>query len=323
MSKLNQMILNFRNSKNQSVEAMAIMLNISIEDYIRLEKDWNPPDEVLKKISILFNYNLNDLKRASLLIPNKKIDNENATEKNLNDNQKSIFSFNQLVKKSRIDVGQTKEGISMMLEISLDLYNKLEDDLIPNDDLLKKICMLFSWNYFDIRNKLLTKNNPLSKTQRPPLSFEEIKLSSDPVKPIDIPIIKKEKTISQKIKEARKNISQTQEGMALLLQINTETYSLIESGEILPNEELLKKIASLFQWNYFELLKEDRLSRYSHFENHLIHLDYSNNFKKLNELLNVIKKEWIKLHKSNQKSLLVQIELIKNTILDFNNKKKT
>ena len=49
MAKLNEMVREFRNSVNQSVEGLALLLGMPPEDYARLEEDWIPPDDVLER----------------------------------------------------------------------------------------------------------------------------------------------------------------------------------------------------------------------------------------------------------------------------------
>ena len=47
MAKLNEMIREFRDSVNQSVEGLALLMGMPPEEYARLEEDWIPPDDVL------------------------------------------------------------------------------------------------------------------------------------------------------------------------------------------------------------------------------------------------------------------------------------
>ena len=77
MAKLNEMIREFRESINQSVEALAMLLQLSPEEYNQLEENWNPPDPVLERICTLFEWNYQDIKRISLQGPfNKESDSE-------------------------------------------------------------------------------------------------------------------------------------------------------------------------------------------------------------------------------------------------------
>ena len=63
MAKLNEMIREFRDSVNQSVEGLALLMGMPPEEYARLEEDWIPPDDVLERICSLFEWNFQDTKR--------------------------------------------------------------------------------------------------------------------------------------------------------------------------------------------------------------------------------------------------------------------
>jgi Helix-turn-helix. len=62
----------------------------------------------------------------------------------------------------------------------------------------------------------------------------------------ELPEIQAPQPLNQRIRQAREEVSQSIEGLALLLQLNPEYYEKLESGEITPDEELLKKICALF-----------------------------------------------------------------------------
>ena len=61
MAKLNEMVKEFRLSINQSPEAFAMMLQITPEEYEKLEVDWIPPDDLLKSMCALFEWNFSDI----------------------------------------------------------------------------------------------------------------------------------------------------------------------------------------------------------------------------------------------------------------------
>ena len=81
MAKLNEMIREFRESINQSVEALAMLLQLSPEEYNQLEENWNPPDSVLERICTLFEWNYQDIKRISIQGPfNEDSESEEADD---------------------------------------------------------------------------------------------------------------------------------------------------------------------------------------------------------------------------------------------------
>ena len=56
MAKLNEMIKDFRLSIDQSIEALALLMQMAPEEYARLEEDWNPPADVLQRLCALFEW---------------------------------------------------------------------------------------------------------------------------------------------------------------------------------------------------------------------------------------------------------------------------
>jgi len=65
MSKLNEMILEFREDIGQSIEGLALLMQMEPEEYARLEKDWIPPDETLQRLCALFEWNYQEIKRLA------------------------------------------------------------------------------------------------------------------------------------------------------------------------------------------------------------------------------------------------------------------
>ena len=253
MAKLNEMIREFRESINQSVEALAMLLQLSPEEYNQLEENWNPPDPVLERICTLFEWNYQDIKRISLQGPfNKESDSEKEGDADTGQSSPASLPFAQKLAQARMEAGQTPEGMAMLLGVSEDYYLLLEENTQPDDDLLRRICGLFHWNYNEVLQKLRTRNHPLYSTTRPPLSFDEMRMDEVSGTFPELPEIQAPQPLNQRIRQAREEVSQSIEGLALLLQLNPEYYEKLESGEITPDEELLKKICALFQWNYQE-----------------------------------------------------------------------
>ena len=84
--------------------------------------------------------------------------------------------------KARKDANQNIEGISILLQISPELYEKIESGSInPEPDLLKRISALFGWNYHDMLKREKSSNYGhllpiVTKLDSKASSFSEIKL---------------------------------------------------------------------------------------------------------------------------------------------------
>ena len=76
MSELNQKIREFRKDIGQSVEGLALFMQMEPQEFARLEDDWIPPDEILKRLCSLFKWNYKDIKRIADNAPNST-QNEN------------------------------------------------------------------------------------------------------------------------------------------------------------------------------------------------------------------------------------------------------
>lgn len=147
------------------------------------------------------------------------------------------MEFYQKLQEARSNVKQTREGIALLLNMDLQRYTALENKEYPTNEELKNICQLFKWNFNETNHHLKKKsqkNNHISNQDTSHLSFSET------------------------LKQARLDASQTIEGISLLLNIPSEVYLEYENGKP-PSEENLKKMSSLFKWNYFNLLNKLKL----------------------------------------------------------------
>ena len=318
MAKLNEMIREFRESINQSVEALAMLLQLSPDEYTRLEESWNPPDPVLERICTLFEWNYQEIKRIALQGPftGNEDPNEPVQEEPEQISSASL-PFPQRLAQSRMDAGQTPEGMAMLLGVSEDYYLLLEENTQPDDDLLRRICGLFNWNYNEFLQKLRTRHHPLFSTSRPPFSYDEIRRDENSGEIPQLPEIPPSQPLNERIRQAREEVSQSIEGLALLLQLSPEYYEQIESGKINPDEDLLKRISALFQWNFQDLIKEERRSSFQNFhlpQNLLKSRSLNDASREMKQVVRNISEDWGQLNLEQQRLLLNQLELIRDTM---------
>ena len=81
MSELNQMVREFREDIGQSIEGLALLMQMESEEFARLEEDWIPPDEILQRLCSLFEWNYKDIKRLADNTPNSKPKKKNRGNK--------------------------------------------------------------------------------------------------------------------------------------------------------------------------------------------------------------------------------------------------
>ena len=51
-----------------------------------------------------------------------------------------------MIREFREDIGQSIEGLALLMQLEPDEFARLEEDWIPPDDILKRLCALFQWN---------------------------------------------------------------------------------------------------------------------------------------------------------------------------------
>ena len=81
MSELNQKIREFREDIGQSIEGLALLMQMEPEEFARLEEDWIPPDEILQRLCSLFEWNYKDIKRLADNTSNSKPKQKNHANK--------------------------------------------------------------------------------------------------------------------------------------------------------------------------------------------------------------------------------------------------
>ena len=322
MSEFNQKIREFREDIGQSIEGLALLMRMEPEEFARLEEDWIPPDEILERLCSLFEWNYKDVKRLTHNATNAKTKEKNHRGKgNASGELKSVdiapTPLAGMVRESRNNAGQDIKGISTLLGVSVDYYEEIEAGLVPSDKILRKLCSLYGWNYKQIQQKIKTQSTHILGTRQPPLPANEIQAI---LPNVEIPYIEEVSpgvSLHEQIKQARVQADQSVEGISLLLQINPEYYQQLESGEVLPNPELLKKISTLYGWNYHEILNREKSSQLSQLQPTVTVLESSDasvNELKLRETQAEIAENWKNIPKDNQQTLLTQLEFIRDSM---------
>ena len=310
MAKLNEMIREFRDSVNQSVEGLALLMGMPPEEYARLEEDWIPPDDVLERLCTLFEWNFQDTKRSALQSsgePAKPLQPKPLQPNPLQPGTPPEFS--EMLRESRESVGQSPEGVATLLGIDLQHYLSIEQGLIPSDDLLQQICSLFHWNYRQVRQRLINRN--ASMLFRTPTSSNTPEATATALVPTPGP------SLGTRVREEREAVGQTLEGLSILLEISVEFLEQIESGAANPDLALLRRIATLFHWNYHELQRAEQKRRLPDFHPAVMRLPNEaqpQQRQRLKGLQEAIAEPWLRLTTKQQESVLAQLELIRDTV---------
>ncbi len=322
MSELNQKIRKFREDIGQSIEGLALLMQMEPEEFALLEKDWIPPDAILKRLCSLFEWNYKDIKRLAQNTPNLKLkERNNAKNQQIlgetTSNEIAPTPLAGIVRDARNNAGQDIKGISTLLGVSVDYYEEIESGLVPPDNILRKLCSLYGWNYKQIQQKIKTQSTHILGTRQPPLSASEIQARLPKVEIPDIPETSPGVLLHELIKQARIEADQNVEGISLLLQINSEYYQQIESGDAVPEPELLKKISTLYGWNYHEILNREKSIQLNQLQPTVTFLESSKssvNEVRLSETQAEISENWKNISREDQQTLLTQLEFIRDSM---------
>ena len=234
MSKLNEMIREFRADIGQSIEGLALLMQLEPDEFARLEEDWIPPDDILKRLCALFEWNYNDIKRLADKTPSvkskkKELEKPDSSLAEETSAKTEVPQFAKMIQEARITAGQNTLGIATLLSIAPDYYEEFESGLIPPDDLLRKLCSLYGWNYKQIQQKINSHSPILYGTRQPPLPVKEMQARLPKIELPEIPDIPEGVTLHELIQQSRIEAKQNVKGISLLLQISTEYYEQIEA----------------------------------------------------------------------------------------------
>lgn len=312
MAKLNQMVKELRESVGQSIEGLALLLQISPEEYQRLEEDWIPPDDLLERMCTLFQWNYQEIQRMVTQSVGRNASTTSRTQ--THQIEKGLFSLATHLQKQREQVGQSTEAIAILLNVSVNEYEAVEQGILPSAELLQKICSLFGWNYNEIKQKLINRHSP-HLGSLPALPVKAVKSM---IPKISSPLKEKNQTkhdsLALRLKTARETVGQTSEAVALLLNVSEDYYLSLENGKV-PDNLMLQKICALFEWNFQEIRLLIQKSGFSPLQTVLSPQYKRGGFltKKFDTLIEDIEEHWEKLSTEKKELLLAQIELVRDT----------
>ena len=307
------MVQEFRLSIGQSVEGLALLLGISPEEYQRLEEDWVPPDDFLRKLCSLFHWNYQETLQKIRLSGSGT-----SQKKPVQAVESKPNSFAEMLRSSREKVGQPPEAIALMLNIQIDDYLEIEAGKTPPDSLLRQICSLFSWNFLQVQRKLMSQSTSAFTTLPIHSKLQRDKQTPPPSLTLEAP---ESETLGERLAKARENFGQSVEGIALLLNISSDEYMELEQGKM-PDAELLKRIAALFRWNHNELKLLTRNANVHQMQPSVTQLQKLQGPRdgKFQTTLADLQKSWGFLSTQEQDMLLTQLEILRDTAQRFSAK---
>ncbi len=169
-SRLGELLREARDKAAQAPDVMAILLNLSPEEYLAMEAGTRVPDEeTLKRLCMMMEWNYLEISR---LIRNEMASTSRAMATAapsgdalqgfpLNPDgtpgSAKVESLGSRLKEVRLLTGQSMEIIGALLNIGPQVYQGLEEGEAPGDELLRRISMIYNWNYYDLQAILRTE----------------------------------------------------------------------------------------------------------------------------------------------------------------------
>ncbi len=175
--------------------------------------------------------------------------------------------LHEMLFQKRQNVGQTPEGMALLLNMPLEEYHSIESgQQQPHDETLKRICLIAEWNYHEVKQMVFNENAlfsaPVSQAAKHMQSLTKVQGAStqqtgsfgtnyEP--PAQTSVSPQGGLLGTRLREVRMQANQTEEIMALLLNMEVESYHALEHGAS-PSDEILRRISLVCDWNYYDLL---------------------------------------------------------------------
>jgi len=226
-------------------------------------------------------------------------------------------TFHELLIQTRLEAKQSIEGMSVLLGMSPEAYETLEAGKYPDDETLKRLCTMMDWNFFD--TKRLIVNEMISPSNRAKL-HNPAASASQPAGSGDTPHSQPRNSstnLGAKLKEARLQVNQPVEIIAMLLNTSVDNYLGIEQGTQAPSAEVLRRISLAYGWNHNEMLDLLRGEQAQRLQSRLTLaplIGQSAHLPKMRGLLDEIATLFARLNDKDQQHALAQMELVRDTM---------
>ncbi len=170
-NRFGELLRQSREQANQTAEVMAILLSMKPSDYLSIEAGLQyPDDDTLRKLCLMMEWNYLETQRLirnELSAPRgsggqipaelgsgplEQRSGGNAPP--MGSGASRAESLGSRLKEVRLATGQAADIIAALLNVPVEIYLGLEEDDSPSDDLLRRISMVYNWNYNELRNLL-------------------------------------------------------------------------------------------------------------------------------------------------------------------------
>jgi transcriptional regulator with XRE-family HTH domain len=166
-------LLEARTTANQTVDAMSILLGLSPEAYERLETGKYPDDETLRRLCKIMGWNYYEAQRLiinEMISPQVKPAGPPRPADGSLGASASSPAFRQpsapplpppapraandtlsgRLREGRERMNQSREIVALLLNITPEEYARIEQGRSPSDEVLRRISLVFNWNYLEL-----------------------------------------------------------------------------------------------------------------------------------------------------------------------------
>jgi transcriptional regulator with XRE-family HTH domain len=228
--------------------------------------------------------------------------------------------FGEMLREAREKAAQTPEVMAILLNLPPEDYAAMEAGTrFPDDDTLKRLCMMMEWNYLETMR--LIRNETASTTRAMALSAPGkegagLSMHGFSLNPDGTPGGAKVESLGARLKEVRLMTGQSMEIIAAMLNLSPEAYQRLEEGEA-PSDELLRRISMIYNWNYYDLQVVLRAEQARQLQPRRVGNPFPNStarLERLRALWRDIESGFNAAPEAEQETLLAQLELIRGTL---------
>ncbi len=218
--------------------------------------------------------------------------------------------------------------MAILLSMEEEDYQALENGVkLPDDETLKRLCMMMEWNYYDVRRMVANEmGTPMARAPAPPAPGPAEmpgQPAGGPPPALDalqsLPSMGDGKvfdSLGERMKDVRVRTGQPVDIIAMLLNISPDAYRRMEAGEH-PNDELLKKISIIYDWNYYDLISLLRSENARNLQPRQIGNPFpgaSAHLPRLKTLFGEMESLFARIPERDQEMIISQLELVRETM---------
>ena len=229
-------------------------------------------------------------------------------------------SFHETLRETRERAQQSAEVMSILLSMEEADYLALElGTKLPDNETLKRLCMMMEWNYYDTRRMIANQIAAPSNSEAVPGKDGAAVMEALQRFSIDDGLIRESKnfdTLGMRLKDVRLQTGQDVEIIAMLLNIEPAAYRKLESGEH-PTGDLLQRISIIYDWNYYDLISLLRSEKAKDLQPRQMGNPFpgtSPHLPRLKTILNEMEGLFSRIPDKEQQMILSQLELVRETM---------